>query len=154
MIEVMVSMAIAVVLLGVFVTLVIHTSRISRANALELKGEVYLRELLETSKDVEISDWSGTFATACSSACYGQISGGKWIFVSGTESLESGKYTRSLSWSPVYRSSASYPNTIVSTGTAGAVLDPNTRYVTATVSWNSGITTRTQTLSTYIYKMP
>jgi hypothetical protein len=68
--------------------------------------------------------------------------------VAGSETLDDGTFTRSLSTEVVYRDPVTHE--IVATP---GVLDPNTKKIHATISWNSGFENRTTTLDAYVYNL-
>ncbi len=92
-----------------------------------LSALYYLKESQEALRVVQANGWtfiaSGTFhpvATATS-----------WSLVSGSESLESGNYTRKIVLSAVSRDPS---GNIV---TSGGIVDPSTKLATITVSWST-----------------
>lgn len=157
-IEAIVGVAIAAVLLVTFLTLIIASRRIMRSNSEELKAALYLREAVEVARDLETSDWdpiAGTwteFASCMTPAiCHPQVSGSIWTLASDSEALDE-KYTRLMIIYPVYRNDiVNFPNEIVASTTVGAVLDPNTLKVSASISWNGEWGDKERILETYVY---
>lgn len=77
-------------------------------------------------------------------------SGGSWALgVDGTTNTF-GKYTRSIAIADVYRDTPDSSGNIVSSTTAGSVLDPSTKKVTSTVTWNV-TSARSDTVSQSVY---
>ena len=147
MIEVLISLAIASIVLLTFTSLNVYNIKISRANTTRLKANMYLQELIEVAKDLEQSDWDAIVNSPCSTACHPQIQGNAWILVLGAETLEN-SYTRSVKFEEVRRDQLAFPNTIVD---SGGVIDPDTKKSIAEISWNDGFQNRTLTLETYVY---
>jgi len=77
---------------------------------------------------------------------YPSISGSKWTFLPGDESIPNTNFTRTVVVSDVYRDAS---QNIVAQGFPGASLDPSTRQFLITVSW-PGYFTRSITSSLYI----
>ena len=150
LIEVVISMGIAGILLIAFSTLVAETAKISRENARELRGALYVRELVEVAKDLEQSDWGEITDPTCASpsVCHPEISGSSWTLVAGQESFDDGLYTRSLTIENVRRDQLAFPNTIVP---SGGVMDPDTKKIVATLTRTMPSGTKTTTLETYVY---
>jgi len=153
LIEVIVGIGVAGAILAAFSTIAVQTKRVSRTNMRELQATMYLREAIETVKDLEQSNWAELADVGCLAPlmCRPQISGGAWTLVSGSETLDGDTLTRSLSWENVFRDQLTFPNVIVETP---GILDPNTKKVTARVTWNTGYAQRTETLETYVYHLP
>ncbi len=148
MIEVLISLAIASIILVTFTSLNLYNIKISRANITKLKASMYLQELIEVSKDLEQSDWDAIVNSPCSAACHPQIQGGAWVLISGAETLDSDVYTRSVKFEEVHLDQLAFPNTIVA---SGGIVDPNTKKSIAEISWNDCFQNRTLTLETYVY---
>lgn len=151
-IEAVVGITLASIFLTAFATLTLQTIKLDRANISELKADMYLKELIEVAKDLEQSeDWSVITGYPCSYSlnqpCHPEISGGKWILVTGTESLDNNMYSRSLTIADVNRNQIAFPNEIV---TSGGVSDPNTKKIIGEIRWNDG-SHSPMTLETYIY---
>ena len=154
MVEVLVSLAIASMLVVAFQILIVQAIETATFSKKSFLATMYLREAIEIAKDLEQSDW-GAFPVTCpppAPQAYHPIdSGGAWELTGGEESLEGGKYTRSIVIEPVLRSQLSFPNTIVS---LGGVCDDDTKKVIATINWNDGSTPHAMNLETYIYNFP
>ena len=151
LVEIIVSMAVSAMLLVSFIGLAIQTKKTSRTYTSELQARMYLAEMIEVAKDLEESDWIEIVSGTCDSPalCHPEISWGAWILVANTEILDNGTFTRSLTIKEVRRDTLTFPNVIVE---IGGVVDPDTKKVAATVSWNDGYQDRTLDLETYVYK--
>ena len=148
MIEVLISLAIASIILLTFTSLNIYNIKVSRANITRLKAGMYLQELIEVAKDLEQSDWDAIVNSPCPTACHPEIQGNAWVLVSGAETLDNNIYTRSVKFEEVRRDQLAFPNIIVA---SGGVIDLNTKKSIAEISWNDGFQDRTLTLETYVY---
>jgi hypothetical protein len=149
-IESVIGITITSVLLMAFTSLAVKSEIISRFNIGEFKASMYLRELVEVSKDVERTDWTAFNDPSCvfPNVCHPEISGGVWVFVSGEEVLDNGVYTRSFSVKPVYRDQLTFPNVIVE---SGGVLDPDTKKIVANLVWDNGVSSKAINLESYVY---
>ena len=155
-VEALISVGIAASLVVTFTTFISKNIKVNYANTKEVKANFYLQELIEVARDLEQSDWSEITAPLCASPniCHTASSLGAWQFLAGAENLENKSYSRSVTIEDVYRSVSTFPNTIVDSTIPGAVLDPNTKKITATISWYDGFQNRSSTLETYVYQMP
>ncbi|KKR46457.1 MAG: hypothetical protein UT82_C0012G0004 [Parcubacteria group bacterium GW2011_GWB1_40_14] len=144
-----------------FQTLRIQSIKLSRLNQDKLKATMYLRELIEVTKDLEQTNWTATGLNnlTCVSPlpCHPEINTttdpDTWILVDGEESLDTNSYTRSLTINPVFRDQPNtiFPNSIVDSSAPGATLDPNTKKITATIIRKNIPPPNTLTLETYVY---
>lgn len=133
MLEAIISIAIAGVVLLAFAELNIQSARISRVNMSEIRATLYLRELIEVTKDLEQSDWNGlNMSCTAIAVCHPEISSNKWTLMSNVQPLESGVYTR---W--IYLES----------------VDSITKKATAVITWHNGLTQRKMELQTYLYNL-
>ncbi len=150
MIEALIGISVASVILVAFTTLNVHNIKISRANTNELRASMYLQEMIEAAKDLEQSDWEAIVNSSCFSPliCHPEIQGGNWVFVSGSESLDDDVFVRSLSIEDVHRNQLIFPNEIVS---IGGEVDPNTKKIITTITWNNSFQSKTLLLETYVY---
>lgn len=151
LIEILISTAASIVILVAFVTLAIQTKKINRINSEKLKAALYLREMIEVTKDLEISNWDELSNIACLNPlpCHPEISGSAWHFIAGEETLDHVFFRRSLSIFPVYRNRLEFPNEIVLTG---GIIDPNTKKASTTISWIDEFGPKTMSLETYLHK--
>jgi len=150
MVEVLVSMAISSLLLMAFLAIIHESIKINSENADSLKAELYLREAIEASKDMEASDWVGISAAPCYAPleCHPAVAGSAWQLAAGAETLD-GKFSRKVSLEEVYRNQLVFPNEIVATP---GVFDPNTIKVRAAISWESRYGPKILTLENYVYQ--
>lgn len=151
LIEVLVSTAAGIIILVSFITLATQAKKISRSNSEKLRATLYLREAIEIAKDLEISNWNELSEPSCAApvSCHPEISVSTWQFFANEETLDSGFFRRSLSIFPVYRNQLAFPNEIV---LAGGVLDPDTKKITAAISWLDEFGAKTMNLETYVHK--
>ena len=154
LIEMITSVALAAILLITFLSMIYYTTRINRVNSAKLRANLYLRETVEIAKALELSNsgWSELDTATCATECYPEVSssamGDVWILMPGSEDLDNGAYTRSLSVQTVQRDQLTFPNNIVETD---GVIDLNTKKITATVTWNGGTEPYVKTVETYVY---
>lgn len=101
----------------------------------------YASEGIEAARSVS----NRSFSSLVNSGSVGvTLSGGVWTF-SGTNNIFDSKYTRTIAVADVYRDGS---NNIVA---SGGTLDPLTKKITSTVSWNfSAVRPESVVLSTYI----
>ncbi|MES2213963.1 MAG: prepilin-type N-terminal cleavage/methylation domain-containing protein [Patescibacteria group bacterium] len=100
-------------------------------------------EGIEAVKYMRQVSWSGQIATLSSEPYYLAWQSGSWTVTTTPSTIDS-VYTRTVTVSSVQRDSSS---NIVS---SGGTVDPNTRQVTASVTWPYKNATTTRSLSTYI----
>ncbi|KKU86285.1 MAG: hypothetical protein A2667_01440 [Candidatus Wildermuthbacteria bacterium RIFCSPHIGHO2_01_FULL_47_27] len=152
-IEVLISTAILAALVVSFTILVTEAAVINRDNLFSLRAEMYAREPIEAVKDLEQSNWAAIVDAICASPniCHPEISGGAWTLDAGT--INDGVFTRWITIEDVWRSPPPpvFPNTVVKTGGAVGANDPDTKKVTAYVSWAMKDRTKTISLETYVY---
>ena len=148
-VEVVVSIGIAAVLLMTFTALVFQGLRVGQLNLSSLKARLYAEEALEAARDLEKSNWA--LLATCGAACTFTLSGGAWGVVPGSESLDGGAYERAVSVGDVCRDAVGFPNTIVNC--PGAFTDPDTKRVTATVSWTHGGAAQQQVIEMFVYNI-
>ena len=149
--EIVVSIAVSAMLLVSFMTLAIQTKKVGRTYTSELQAQLYLAEIIESAKDLEKSNWNEIADGSCGSPaiCRPEISAGLWIFETGSEALDNGTFTRSLSVFEVQRNTLTFPNEIVE---SGGVVDPDTKKIIGAIYWNDGYNDRVLNLETYVYK--
>jgi hypothetical protein len=103
LIESVIGATIAALLIITFSTLISKAIVINGANAKELKASLYLQELIEIAKDLEMSpqvsgDWNSSIIACVSQICHPEVSGSNWILNPGDHHPDpEGIYTRSLS---------------------------------------------------------
>jgi type II secretory pathway pseudopilin PulG len=150
MIETIISISIAGILMLALSTLILHTVKLNSESTKEMKALLYLRELIEVSKDIEQSNWAELENGSCYApgVCHPEIVDGSWVFIEGEESLENGAYIRSFHIEDVYRSQTAFPNEIV--GEDG-VLDPATKKIVATLTRAISKNPHTEILEAYLY---
>ena len=151
MVEVIISLAIAVILMLAFQTLLWRTARMADFSKNSFLATMYLREAIEITRDLEVSDW-GIFPTTCpstgSQTFHPIDTGGAWSLAADEELLDGGKYTRSIVIESVFRNQLAFPNHIVS---SGGSCDDNTKKAKAVIAWNDSSGLHTMDLEAYIY---
>jgi hypothetical protein len=149
MVDVIVGIAISAVMLFAFSELLYQTIKLNSLDLASLKAQLYMNEVAEVSRELEHSQWTQLSNGTCtlSSPCHPEVQSGVWVLVPGAETLD-GVYTRSLYIEDVYRDQLIFPNTIV---LSSGVLDPDTKKVIASVSWNASNIVQTMALETYAY---
>ncbi|GMU73861.1 MAG: hypothetical protein AMXMBFR44_0600 [Candidatus Campbellbacteria bacterium] len=134
---------------GIFVVIVVSLLgayrffvRFSGTTAQTTKAYFLLEEGLEVARVLRDANWETLSTLSVETPYYLSFSGNMWSPTSTPVVIDSTFY-RTITLSNVYRDG---DEDIAETGT----LDPNTYFVTATVSWFRGGATTTRTLSTYI----
>ncbi|OHA52882.1 MAG: hypothetical protein A3A97_04255 [Candidatus Terrybacteria bacterium RIFCSPLOWO2_01_FULL_40_23] len=163
LIEVILSAALLATFGVAFQTLSIQSAKLSRLNQDKLKATMYLRELIEITKDLEQTNWTstglGNLNCVSPKSCHPVINlttnpytwelveddPGNPVFPNGDAA-----YTQSITIEPVNRDNpAVFPNEIVE-APSGSV-DPNTKKITATIIRKNIPSPNTLTLETYVY---
>lgn len=145
LIEVMISMVVALAIIGIFGTLSAYATKMNRMNRTVLQGTLYLREAIEAVKDLEQSNWGEIITCEGFSECYPSSLTGNWLLLGGVEILE-GRYTRRLS---VFEVCRNISEEIAPCGVNPT--DPLTKRAQASVTWDNGFFDQTITLETYVY---
>lgn len=148
-----VGVLVASALMVTFVSLAIHSKKISRINSSALKANLYLREMIEAAKDLEVSNWA-ELKTTCTDAspCHPQVLSGKWTIAAGEEILDSGQFTRKIAIFKVCRDHLGFPNEIKQCDGVNPV-DPNTKNVKAAVKWAQDGSERESELEAILYNL-
>lgn len=151
LIETLISLAVASMIVISFTSLFVYNLKVSNSNIKKIQANMYLQEAIEAFKDLEQSDWDAIANASClqASPCYPDIQSNQWTIISGEEALDGGRYTRSVTIKEVHRDQSTFPNNIVQ---SGGHIDPNTKKITAQISWQNGFhQTETMELETYVY---
>jgi len=138
-IEVIISMLIASALITTFQALILGITKNNIANKNQLQATMYLKEAIEATKDISQSDIpQSNWATldTCGANCHPVIKDDVpgtyyWSLDVGSGPLLDNKFARYLTISKVKRNAS---GAIDGNGTD----DPNTRKVTATLTWRDG----------------
>jgi len=110
-------------------------------NKQSLKAAYLTEEALEAVRSVRDQGWVANIqALTMESNYYPVISGNKWILTSSNPGLLEGVYTRQIIVNNVSRDAS---DNIVS---SGGTNDPDTKKITATISWDG----KSTTLTTYL----
>jgi prepilin-type N-terminal cleavage/methylation domain-containing protein len=153
LIEAVVAMTIFSIGIILAVQMVFSARRLSDESKDTVQAANYLEEGLEAVRSVRNAAWTnvGTDGTYALQA----ITGGTtpWSLVAnGSETI--GKYSRSIKIESVRRDDTDGSGTLtasdnITTGT-GTFDDPDTKKITATVTWQQGRRTVNRTVSTYL----
>jgi prepilin-type N-terminal cleavage/methylation domain-containing protein len=159
LVEIIVTLALAAVLVLAIITLNVQSLKVSRLNMVELRASLYVSEALEIGKDLELSNWNHLKTSTCTSAssCHPSIpsAGGAWTLVSGSETLDNSFFTRSVWIEQVERNICTFPNTIVSSGVVCPTpANPDSLKYVASVAWTDDTGTHTQTLEAFLHDLP
>lgn len=127
MIELLVAFGLAAVLLPAFMTGIMTTREGRAQQPQRMIANNYLREAVEAVRSVREKGWS-TFAV--DGTYHPVVNNGKWTLVANNETTSDG-FVRSIVISDAQRNSS---GNIV---TSGGTVDPSTKKVTSTVSWNT-----------------
>lgn len=113
-------------------------------NTGSIKATFLAEEGLEAVRFLRDASWTDNLASLTLSTNYSlSLESNSWQ-ISSTNIFIDGTFERLITFSDVYRDSS---GDIVS---SGGTLDPNTKLVTANVSWQRGTATTTKSVSTYI----
>jgi len=138
--------ATSIILVAVVALLGAHTMYLKMAfsNGEVIKGTYLAEESLEVIRFLRDSSWDANIAPLSLSTNYGLVFNlGTWE-VSSTNLQVDNIFERTVTLSAVYRDVV---GDIVS---SGGTLDPDTLLVVSNVSWLSGASTTTKSVSTYI----
>ncbi len=128
LVEVLVAIGITSIMLPAILTALISANAAKPAAQQQALASGFLRSLTEETRSVRESGWSNI---ATNGTYHPITSANAWTLASG--SATSGNFTQQIVISDVQRDSS---GTIVS---SGGTIDPNTKLVTATVSWTKPI---------------
>ena len=148
-IEAITGMAIASLMLLVFISLITYSIKVSKRNISEIKAIMHLQEAIEISRDLEVSNWSEIGKPGCASPskCHIESVDNEWFLGAGSETLEDA-YSRSISVENVLRNQLDFPNEIT---TGSGIIDPSTKKIVAEIIWDDGFGPRALNLETYVY---
>lgn len=133
-IEVLVSLIMSVIILTAFSSLIFYSVKTSNINISELKANMYLRGLIEITKDLEQSNWNTLKTSNCyNSVCHPEIQANNWVLISGEQSNNG--YISSIK---------------LDVNEIGTDIDKKIKVI-AKVEWHDGYKNRDLTLETYIY---
>ena len=154
LLETVVSIAVGVMLITAFVSLVVQSAHMSRLSTDKLKAHGYLVEAIEVAKTLERqSNFSANFPVSCTATtpCHPKLvtvsTLTTWQFASGEQVLEGGRFIRRVVIEPVYRDGSNRITT-----PALGTLDPFTKKIVATVVITSAPGAPTLMLETYVYR--
>jgi prepilin-type N-terminal cleavage/methylation domain-containing protein len=130
----------------------IRTKAVTEATALaqeELEAVRNFRDTVSWGNDDPANRYDGLGVVSLGTNYYPALSSAAppdWMLLAGTETISG--FTRRVVFSQIYRDDTS--QNIVAPGCSGCSLDPDTKSVTATVSWLERGTTRNVELTTYL----
>lgn len=148
MVEAIVGVVLASTLLTVFISLNVQATKLNCANVNNFKADMYLKELIEITKDLEQSDWDmiSNFSDT-GDGYHPEISAdNEWELFADVELVDN-RYTRSIIIENVKRNREEFPNVI---DPDGPYNDPNTKKIIACIKWNDG-SPHEMKLETYVY---
>ena len=144
LVEVVITVSVFLVVILGLVGSFTYAVKTSLENADKVKATFLAEEGLEAMRLLRDTSWSQNIAGHVSgSSFYLSFDGANWSSTSSSAYID-GTFDRKLTINDVYRNSS---EDIVS---SGGTLDPNTKLVTAQVSWNYKGATSTRSLSTYL----
>ncbi len=160
LVEVMVTVILAVGLVLAITALGVQTRKITRLNLVELRASFFASEAIEVAKDLEFSNWNHLKTATCTSAapCHPvqPSAGGAWTLVAGAETLDN-FFTRSVWIEQVQRLNCAptFPIDIVASGViCPTPANPDTLKYVARVTWNDDSGAHVQRIETYVYNLP
>ena len=117
--------------------------RLSSRNSLATRAELLAEEGVEITRLIRDNGWSRSFGSWPDGTAYRLVfSGGTWATTTANSFID-GTFDRTVVATNVYRDG---DDDIASSGT----LDPDTKKITANVSWRNGEATTTVSLQTYL----
>ena len=144
LVEIVVAAAIISFCLVSMVAIASNSIAYSRRSLNTYAASASLEEGMEVVRGLQKEAWSNISGLAESTPYYFNFSTAPDAWALSTASHTDGIYTRTVTFLPVYRSSGA----ITANGTG--TIDPGTRLVTVSVSWQEAGSTVTKTLSAYL----
>ncbi len=143
-IETIVAMALFLIIAAAGAGFVLPGMGMNRLSGSLTEAVSYASEGLEAARSIKRRGWSAPFlSTDCSLGCGVSTASGYWSW-SGTNSIQS-PYTRVVTVADVNRDGGGL------IATSGGTLDPNTKRITSTVTWNlNPVRPQTVSLVTYL----
>ncbi len=144
-VEMMVVVAIVgIAFAGLFQLFVLSTRPI-HASARETEAVYLAEEAIEAVRILRNNGWAANIATLTNGATYyPTLSGGTWTLSSTNPGLINNLYTRTVVVRAVNRDSSD------NITPSGGTLDPNTKKITATVTWSERASTKNIVVETYL----
>ncbi len=147
-IEIVVVTAIVTLALAGFLetgALAVHLLRAEKEN---LEASLLAQETLEAARTLRDESWTNNIvALTIGATYYPVIENGKWKLTSANPGIINGKYTRTVTLNQVFRDTQ---DRIATSGT----LDPNTKKITAAVSWGTKTTQMITYLTNFLSLLP
>jgi hypothetical protein len=149
LLDAIIGVGIAALLTFAFLASIAQAERSGAAARDAMQAQLLLLEAYEVAYAISQSEWSALDPAVCTVAdpCAPAVVGGVWTLSAGEETV--GRFTRGLAVEPARRATTA-PFALVETG---GDADPDTRKVTATVSWVFRGEARTETLDFYVYAL-
>lgn len=145
LVEVLIATSIILAFFLALITVYNSYLKLAKTNINSVKAIFLAEEGIEAIKILRDSSWSNEIVPLTSGTNYYlAFTGGRWDTTTSNIYIDA-NFERKLSFSNVNRDAVT--DDIV---TSGGILDPNTRLLTVTVSWNNRGATSTKVLSTYI----
>jgi type II secretory pathway pseudopilin PulG len=133
----------SIVLLGL-IQLIVFSTRPIKENVRETEATFLAEEAIEVARVLRNESWTTNIATlSAATNYYPVISSGSWTLSTTDPGAINGIYTRIVTLAAVNRDGN---DDIAATGTD----DPNTKKITATVSWTERGAAQSVTIETYI----
>jgi len=141
LVEIVVAVGIISITLFALLQTELVAIKLLRTEKENLEAMLLAEESLEAVRSIRDESWTTQIATLTDGALYHPVvENGKWKLSAGSSTVISGKYQRSVTFKTALRN---VRDQIAASGTA----DPDTKEVTAIVSWGSG---KQKTLTAYI----
>jgi prepilin-type N-terminal cleavage/methylation domain-containing protein len=147
LIETIVAMSIFSIIAATGMSTVLHSYTINRLASDETEATLMAQEGIDAVRSIKNQGWNNPFisdalANACDTGCGVTAAGGSWEFQTGADTADA--YTRTILVEDVLRDGS---GTIV---TSGGTLDPDTKKITSTVTWDFS-PTRNNTVEVVTY---
>src|SRR3989344_8552784 len=133
-IEIIVTVSVVMVVLSSILTLYSFIFNNERRESDKLKANLYAEEALEAVDFIARYDWN-----AMADGVWHPVWGSNhWELATSTETLEN-RFMRSITISPVQRTSASNGHAYGEIVTSGGTNDPETKHVTVSLDWTQSV---------------
>jgi len=141
--EAMIAIAVAILVFVGIYQITILSIRTTETNLKKTEAVHRAEELIEITRSLRNDGWSDSIGTLSpGTAYYLVLEDGEWTF-SSISPEETEVFTETIEVGDIYRDG---DDNISQSGT----LDPNTKKITATVSWNDRGVAREESIETYI----
>ena len=147
MVEIIVVVAVILVAFTAILQLFTLQAQIERVKREELVAYAFLSEALEAVRSVRDDSWTNISSLTAGADYYPEIFASAWTLASIDPGPVDG-YSRWITLAQVRRDDTS--DDIVPSGCSGCYIDLDTLLITAYVEWQSGGSTKTKNLTTYL----